>query len=167
MRYFLRGIDTVSEWSGKVLRYFIFAIILILLYEVILRYWFDSPTIWAHETVKHIFGAYSVLLGAYVLLYRRHIRIDVIYNRFSPRVQGAVDSFTYLFIFGFVILMLWFGIPLAIDAYVLNEVPFMPFKIPLWPLKASIPLGALLMLLQGLAHWLRALRLAITGRELA
>lgn len=160
-------IDSFSDWSGKILSYFIFFVIVLLLYEIISRYFFDRPTIWVHETSKLMFGAASVLMGAYCLLHHQHIRIDVIYGRFSPRVKAAIDCFTLLFIIFFAGLMVIYGIPFAKQAFDLGETPIMAFKPLLWPEKATIGIAGLMVVVQSLANWIRAFHLAIMGKELA
>jgi len=163
----LKLIDNISHWSGEFLKYAVFFQIGLLCYEVLLRYVFNSPTTWAHETTKHVFGIYSVLMGAYLLRYGQHVRIDLIYGAMPKRVRAIFDVFTSLFIFFFLYLMLRYGIPQALESYRLHEVPFMPFKPPFWPLKASIPLAAALAILQALANWIRQLKVAVTGKEWA
>lgn len=163
---FLGTIDFLIEWSGKVLSYFIYFLVVLLMYEIILRYFFNLPTMWVHETSKLIFGASSVLMGAYCLLHNQHIRIDVIYGRFSPRVRAAIDCFTLLFILFFAGLMVRYGIPFAYQAFQLGETPIMAFKPLLWPDKAAIPLAGAMVVIQGLALWIRSFYLAIKGKEL-
>jgi len=163
----LKGIDSISHWSGELIKYAVFFLIAMLCYEVLLRYAFDAPTLWAHETTKHMFGMYSVLLGAYCLRYGKHIRIDLVYGAVSKRTQAIFDSITSLFIFLFLVLMLWYGTEQAVQSYISHEQPFMPFKPYYWPLKASIPLAATLAFLQALANWIRSLTMAFTGKELA
>lgn len=166
MRHVLRGIDAVSDWSGKLVSFLILFMMVILLVEITLRYVFNAPTIWAHETSQHLFGAYSVIAGAYVLLHFQHVKVDVIYARFSPRGQAIANSVTYLFFFLFVGLMLRYGIDIAWHAVEIKELSFSPWGPPIYPLKCCVPLGAGLILLQGLAHYIRFIHMAITGREL-
>jgi len=164
---FFAIIDNISDRSGKVISYFIYFIIVCLLYEIILRYFFNAPTIWAHEISKLFFAAASVLMGAYCLLHNQHIRIDVIYGKFPPRTRAAIDLLTLLFILFFVTLMVIYGIPFAWQAFVLSETPIMAFQPVLWPIKACIPVAGFLLLIQGIAQWIRALHMVITGRETA
>ena len=159
-------IDSFSDWSGRILSYFIYFIIILLMYEILLRYFFDLPTIWVHETSKLIFGACSVLMGAYCLLHNQHIRIDVIYGKFPPRGRAAIDLFTLLLIFFFAGLMVIHGFPFAKQAFYLGEVPIMAFKPLLWPEKACIPIAGAMVILQGLAIWIRRFHMVITGKEL-
>jgi len=164
----LKLIDSISHWSGEIVKHAVWLMVAILCYEVLLRYAFDAPTIWAHETTKQLFGMYSVLLGAYCLRYGHHVKIDLVYGAMPKRGQAIFDSITTLVIFLFLILMLWHGTLAAVRSYEIGEVPHViPFKPPLWPLKASIPLAAALALLQGVANWIRSLKMAFTGKELA
>ena len=162
----LRLIDTFSEWSGKILSYFVYFLIILLMYEIIMRYFFDLPTIWVHESSKLIFGAASVLMGAYCLLHHQHIRIDVIYGRFSPRTKAAIDCFTLGIIMFFCTLQIVHGIPFARQAFELQEVPIMAFKPLLWPEKATIAMAGAMVVLQAIAIWVRSFHFAVTGKEL-
>ncbi len=96
MRRVLAFIDSVSEWSGKLVSWLIMIIMAVLLIEVALRFLFNAPTIWIHELCMHLFGFFSVLAGAYVLLHKQHVKIDIIYLQFSPRVRAAIDTVTYM-----------------------------------------------------------------------
>ncbi len=167
MRHVLSGIDAISEWSGRLVSFLIFFVMVVLLTEITLRYAFNAPTIWAHETSQHMFGAYSVLAGAYVLLHFQHVRVDVIYSRFSPRGRAILDSVTYLLFFLFCGLMLKYGIDIAWKSVKIMETTITYWHSPIYPVKCCIPLGAGLILLQGIAHYIRFLHMAITGRELA
>ena len=167
MRRILSFIDSVSEWSGKLISVFIYFLAFFLLYDVIMRFVFNAPTIWCHELALHIFGAYSVLAGAYVLLHDEHVRIDIVYNRFSPRGQAILDCFTYLLFFMYLGLLFWYGYAFAERSVELRQtVSPSPWASPIWPVKLTIPLAAFLMLAQGLANYIRKLKLAITGEEL-
>ena len=168
MRRVLAVIDSVSEWSGKLVSVLIFFLTFLLLYDVIMRFAFNAPTIWAHELALHFFGAYAVLAGPYVLRHHQHVKIDIIYLRFSKRGRAIIDSFTYLLFFMFIGILFWYGYVIAERAVELRQtVSPSPWASPLWPVKLTIPLAALLMLLQGLAHYIRTLKLAFTGKELS
>jgi len=167
MRRVLRGIDAISDWSGKLVSVLILFMMVVLLTEITLRYVFNAPTSWAHESSQHMFGAFSMLAGAHVLLHFQHVRVDVIYSRFSPRGRAILDSVTYLLFFLFCGLMLKYGIEYATMAVKIKEMSFSPWGPPIYPLKCAVPLAAGLILLQGVAHYIRFLHKAITGRELA
>lgn len=163
----LRGVDLVSEWSGKLISVLIYFMVAVLFLEVALRYLFNAPTIWAHELSMHLFGAYSALAGAYVLRYNQHVKVDLIYQWFSPRGRAILDSITYLIFFLVIAVTLRYGMMLAWRAVELRQtVSPSPWASPLWPVRITLPLAAFLMLAQGLAHFIRALKMAFTGKEL-
>jgi TRAP-type mannitol/chloroaromatic compound transport system permease small subunit len=167
MKSILAVIDAVSEWSGKLVSFLIVFIMTILLFEVALRFVFNAPTIWAHELSMHLFGAYSVLAGAYVLLHDQHVKIDIIYLRFSPRNRAIIDLVTYLFFFMFIGILLRYGWMIAWRAIELRQtVSPSPWGSPIWPTKCTVPIAAFLILLQGLAQFIRILKFAFTGKEL-
>lgn len=166
MKRILGKIDTVSEWSGNILSITIPIIVCLLIFEITLRYLFNAPTIWVHEISLHLFGALVMLVGAYVLLHNLHIRVDIIYMHLSPRGKAILDSVTFLCFFLFVVVMLINGWEIALRSVKVMEITKTPFGSPLWPVKLAIPVGAFLILLQGLAQWIRTINMAVTGREL-
>ncbi len=167
MRRILAGIDAISEWSGKLVSVLIVIIMAILLLEVALRFLFNAPTIWIHELSMHMFGVYSVIAGAYVLLHDQHVKVDIIYLRFSPRTRAIIDSVTYLLFFLFIGMLLRYGIMIAWRAVELRQaVSPSPWGSPIWPTKLAVPVAAFLILLQGLAQFIRVLNIAIKGKEL-
>lgn len=162
----LHGIDAINERTGKALSVLVVVLTGILCWEVLLRYAFNSPTIWAHEVSGHIFAAYSVLGGAYVLLVNEHVRSDVIYARFSPRGRAIFDLVTFPLFFMLLGIILVKGVPMALHSIEVREVTVSFLHSPVYPIKTCIPIAAFLMLLQGLAGFIRALALVITGKEL-
>lgn len=168
MRRILSIIDSVSEWSGRLISVLVFFLAFFLLYDVIMRFAFNSPTIWCHELALHLFGAYAVLAGSYVLLHDEHVKIDIVYNLFSPRGRAIIDCFTYPLFFMFIGLLFWHSLHIGIRAFELKQtVSPSPWASPLWPVKLCVPLAAFLMLFQGLAKYIRTLNMAFTGKELS
>jgi TRAP-type mannitol/chloroaromatic compound transport system permease small subunit len=167
MKRVLAVIDLASQWTGKLTSFGVFLFTFLLLYDVIMRFLFNAPTIWCHELALHIFGGYAVLAGPYVLLRDEHVRIDIFYGRFSPRGRAIIDCITYLFFFMFLGLLFWHGSVIAAKSVELRQtVSASPWASPLWPVKLTIPLAAFLMLVQGLANYIRTIVLAVTGKEL-
>lgn len=166
MKRVLRGIDYISEWSGRVVSFLALLMIGVLVFEVISRYVFNAPTLWAHQLASHIFAVYGVLLGAYTLFLHGHVKVDIVHNIMSPRTKAIMDSITYLVFFLFVGVLFWWGLLQAIHSVQIMEGPTPPFVIPVWPIRLTVPLGAVLIFLQGLAEWIRRLSVAFRGREL-
>jgi TRAP-type mannitol/chloroaromatic compound transport system permease small subunit len=166
MKRFCRGIDRINEQTGKLISFFIIILVAVILYEICARYLFNRPTIWAQEISQMIYGAYVMLLGGYVLQRGGHVNVEILYGRFRPRTKAIIDLFTWLLFFFFCGLILVKGWDMAWDSFKVRETEPTSFAPPVYPIKMMIPLGALLLLLQGLAKFLRTLTLAITGKEM-
>jgi len=144
----------------------VLAMMLVLVWEVLMRYGFNAPTLWAHETSQFFFGAHFILGGAYALRWRSHVNIDILLTRLSPRVAAIVDLFTWLLFYLFCGFMLWRGWEAACLSIARWEHTESPWGPPLWPLRLTIPLAAALVLLQGLTKTTKDFYTAITGRRL-
>lgn len=167
LRLVLRVADGVSEWTGRLTAWLIIPLIGVISYEVFVRYVFNAPTIWAFELQFMLYAAMFMLGAAYTLLYGEHIRTDILYNRFTPRWQGGIDAVLYLiFYFPGIALFLWAGWDFAERAWVVGErSEFSPWRPPIYPLKAVIPLTAALLLLQGVSELVKSLCASLTGDE--
>ena len=163
----MRRINILSEWSGRVANPMIVIIVCIMVFEVVMRYVFNSPTRWVHETSLQLFGSYSILSGAYVLLHKGHVRIDILYDRFSPRRKAILDLFAYLVLFLFVGLMLVYGVQLAWHSMQIQEDSPSTWSPPVYYFRWMLPIGAFLILLQGLSQFILSLSMAKRGKELA
>ncbi len=150
MKSFLRAIDSISLWTGKACSYIIYIGIFMLVYEVIARYVFAAPTVWAHGYSQRVFGSYFILIGAYTLLMNGHIRVDIIYQRFSPRIRAVLDVLNYamLLIWSFVLIKegIWF----FQSSWAIREADEMVLAHPVYPVKFLLLIGALLITLQGI-----------------
>jgi len=161
----LELIDNLNEWVGRIIAPLSLVMIAVIVCEVLLRYIFNNPTIWAHETAAMLFGAYFILGGGYALRHRAHVNMDVIYDRLSLRGKGILDVVTSPLFFIFCGLLLWEGGQMFWNALQIGERTSSYWKPLTYPVKLMIPLGASLILLQGSAKLIRDLHIAITGKE--
>ncbi|TFG93635.1 MAG: TRAP transporter small permease subunit [Syntrophobacterales bacterium] len=123
--------------------------------EVVMRYFFNAPTSWNNELTKMIFGAYAVLAGGYVLLCGKHINVDVVFSHFSERVQVILKVVTSPLFFFFCGVLLYYGGSFSWESLTGLETSQSAWDPPVYPVKLMIPLGALLLLLQGIAELIR------------
>ena len=165
---FLNSVDTISEKTGRVVGWIAVPMILALIYEVFARYVFHSPTIWSYEITYMIYGTHFLLGAAYTLKVKGHIRIDLLYMRFSPRWRAMIDIVGYLIIFFPIMVVLIFAsFDMAKDAYQIMEVSqFSPWQPILWPFKSMIFVGFCLLMLQGLAEFIKSVIIFIGKDEL-
>jgi TRAP-type mannitol/chloroaromatic compound transport system permease small subunit len=151
----LKAIDAINKWVGTSLSYFLFAFFTLLFIEVILRYFFNSPTVWANELAQMLFGAYAILGGGYILFTGGHVNVDIVYARFSVRTRALIDIFTCVLFFLFSGMLLVYGSSLAWDSLSRFEHSQSAWNPPLYPAKLMIPLAAFLLILQGIGKLIR------------
>lgn len=165
---FIRVIDRISIVSGKLVAWMILPMSLSLVYEVVARYLFNAPTIWASDVSQILYGMFFMLGSAYALQRQQHIRTDFLYGKWSIRTRGLVDAACYLALyFPALLFFLWVGSEFAYRSILFNErivtSPWMPI---IWPLKLAIPISTLLLLIQGVSELLKCLFAAMKGVSL-
>ena len=163
INYFLRGVDTISEWSGKIVSFAILLMVALMVLQVVTRYALDRPFIWILETTIFTFGVYIAILGAYALLHGRHIKMDLLYSRWSPRTQSIVDIITSVFFFLFYATLIWKGWEYFYEAWQFNETTMTSWRPVVYPVKLFIPVSAFLIILSGVAKLIRDLRCALSS----
>lgn len=155
---YLRIQDGISEFIGRVIAWLALVLILTLVYEVVSRYFFNSPTIWSHELSSMIFGAFAILSGSYTLKHLGHVRSDVIYLLFPTRLQRLCDVMVYTIGIGVLAIFLIQAIEFAQKSWISNEVSARSiWQPPLYYIKSIIPLAVFLLILQSFAELVRAL----------
>jgi TRAP-type mannitol/chloroaromatic compound transport system permease small subunit len=161
----LTAIDAVSTAAGWLSGGLIVPMTLAVSYEVIARYAFNAPTIWAYDLTYMLYGAQFMLAAAYTLLKGGHIRTDVFYERWSAKTRATIDTVSYvLFFFPGMLFVLYAGGVEAWHSWLIGErSDWTPWRPILYPLKAVIPLTAALLVLQGVAELIRCVRV-IRGR---
>ena len=164
----IRIIDGISIVSGKIVGWFIFPMVFSLVYEVVARYVFNAPTIWAGDVSQILYGMFFMLGSAYALQRQQHIRTDFIYGKWSIRTRGMVDAALYiLFYFPALGFFLWVGSEFAYRSILFNEKIVTSAWMPIiWPLKLAIPVSTLLLLIQGVSELLKSLFAAKTNVSL-
>jgi TRAP-type mannitol/chloroaromatic compound transport system permease small subunit len=158
-------IDALNDWVGQVLSYGVLAMFLLVLSEVIRRYFFNAPTVWGNELTQLIFGMYVVLSGGHILRWGGHVNVDIIYTHFGIRTKAVIDIITFFLFLLFCGMMLLYGGSLAWESLSILERSNSAWEVPLYPWKLMIPIGAFLLLLQGVAKLIRDILALSTGRE--
>jgi TRAP-type mannitol/chloroaromatic compound transport system permease small subunit len=159
MRTFLHSIDSLSLWVGKAFAWLILVLTLGVSYEVFVRYVLSAPTTWAFDFSYITYGALFMMAGAYTLSRNGHVRADVIYRFLQPRTQASFDLVLYiLFFLPAVLAFMYSGWKFAEMSVRFREVSiFSPAGIPVFPLKAIIPVTGFFLLLQGIAEIIRCI----------
>lgn len=148
-------IDRFNARVGEYVAWWAIIAVFVYYYEVMARYVFNSPTNWVHESMFLMFGMQYMLCGAYAYREDQHVRVDIVYAKFSPRGKAIADIITSVFFFIFMITMLWTGARFAMDAIEVGEHSFTEWGVQYWPVKLAIPIGAALMTLQGISKLIK------------
>ncbi|MSP80222.1 MAG: TRAP transporter small permease subunit [Rhodospirillales bacterium] len=159
MTKYLFFIDSLSTWVGKAFAWLILLLTFGVSYEVLVRYVFRAPTTWAFDVSYISYGAMFLMAGAYTLSRNGHVRADMIYRNWKPRVQASVDLTLYIIFFlPAVAAFIYSGWNYAEMSIRFREVSiFSPAGVPVFPLKALIPITGVFLLLQGIAEIIRCI----------
>ena len=136
----------------------------IVMMEVVLRHFFNSPTIWAWDVNVQLAAAIAILGGGYGLLYGRHVVVDVMVGHLSPRARARIDLVTSALFFFVMAILLWVAVSWAERSLSSRELYTSLLEPPIYPLRIVVAIGVFLMLMQGVAKFIRDLAIA-TGPE--
>ncbi|MBA7601616.1 hypothetical protein ES703_08693 [subsurface metagenome] len=160
VRFYVRFIDAMSQRVGKVVRYGVLAMIGILLFETVSRTVFDSPRAWTVELSQFVMASYYILGGSCALLMGGHVRMDLLYERWSAKRRAIVDAITVSVAIVYIGIFILGGINSAMYALRYGQITYSPWGPPLAPIKIIFVLGATMMLLQIIANFFRDLAIA-------
>ncbi len=152
----IRAIDAVNEVVGRIVVVLAVVFMGIIIYDVILRYAFNSPTRWAFDVSKQLYGFYFILLGGYALRHQSHVRVDLLIERFGDGVRRWVEVAGYaIFFFPFAWVFLSRSFTFAQTSWNQGETTYGAIAIPVYPLKAALCVAAGLLLIQGVSEVLK------------
>jgi TRAP-type mannitol/chloroaromatic compound transport system permease small subunit len=151
----LDWIDKMNGHVGEFVCWWSIIAVFVYYYEVIARYIFNSPTNWAHEGMFLMFGMQYMMAAGFTERERGHVMVDIIHRYFSPRMKAVVDVFTSSIFFIFTVAILVTGYIFLMDSVRVWEVSFTEWGIQYWPVKITLPLGAILIILQGLSRMVK------------
>ena len=157
MRKIIKAIDTTNEYTGRAVTWLAVFLMLVICAEVFMRYVLNKPTIQGPVIATMSGAAMYVLSWGYVHLYRRHIRVDVFYTRFSKRGQAIIDvACAFLLLLPLTSLMVYAGWKWTWYAWSTTERSLMTFWYPITsPIRTLVFIGLILFALQGLAQLFR------------
>jgi TRAP-type mannitol/chloroaromatic compound transport system permease small subunit len=156
VKIYVRYVDGVNRVVGRLAMYMIFAMMGLLLYSVITKTFFIPP-IWSLEMAQFSMAAYYLLGGGYSMQLDSHVRMDLIYDRWSPKRKGFADSITSFCLVFYLIILLYGGFSSTEYALQYGEESFSSWAPRMAPIKIIMTLGIALMLLQAIATFFRDL----------
>lgn len=152
-------VDKISTWVGHVFSWLIMALTLLITFEVFSRYVLDNPHPWAFDVMIMMYGSVFMMAGAYTLSKNGHVRGDVLYGFFPPRLQAGLDLALYiLFFIPGVVALVWAGYFYAAESWAIKEISNITSDgPPVYPFKTVIPIAGVLLLMQGIVEILRCI----------
>jgi TRAP-type mannitol/chloroaromatic compound transport system permease small subunit len=158
-------IDLFTEWSGRCISWLVIVLVLLVGYDVTMRYLFQSGSIGLQEMEWHLFSIIFLIGAAYTLKHDEHVRLDIIYRSklLTDQHRAWIDAFGSLFfLLPFCALIIFSAWPFVSQAYIYNEASPDPGGLPArWLIKSMIPAGFVLLFLQGLAESIKKIVIAL------
>ena len=165
MKHYIKFADALSTAMGKAFSWCIVILMGGTVYEVIMAYVFNAPTLWNFDFSMQMYGAIFMMAGAYSLSTEAHVRGDVIYRLFKPRTQGYIDFVLYfIFFFPGVLALAFYGFDYAALAWKIKETSWSsPAQIQIYMVKSMIPAAGVLLTIQGISEVFRCVICIQTG----
>lgn len=167
MQKALHVIDVINEWMGRIAGWLLVPLSFLVLFDVILRYVLNMPTIWVWDVGVQIQAAIVALGGGYALLHHGHVSVDILISRLPTRKRALLDTIMYIFLVGSVAILLWRLSISAQYALSIKEHWTSTWAPVVYPLKVLIVIGVGALLLQAIANWIRIILTLIHGDEVA
>lgn len=158
---YTRALDWLTENSGIFVSLWTVNAVCVYFYEVVSRYIFDAPTIWAHQASYLMFGMQYLLAGGFALLHGDHVRVDVVYIKLPRRAQIGIDIFTSTFFFIFAVALAGTCWRFFFDSVDMREVTDETWQVQFYPVKGAMVLGAVLLTLAGVSKLIKDIQLFV------
>ena len=164
IRAYVRIVEAVNRAVGRFAMLMIFAMMATLLYSAVSKA-FLLPALWTLETAQFLMVAYFLLGGGYSIQLGAHVRMDLLYGRWSPRTKARADSVTAVLLAAYLALLVYGGISSSQYAVEYGERSYSSWAPPMAPIKIIMTCGAVLMLLQVTATFIKDFA-AARGKEI-
>jgi TRAP-type mannitol/chloroaromatic compound transport system permease small subunit len=165
LKGYMRCVGFINRWVGKGVMYLIFLMMGILLFAAFSRAVFDKPYIWVMEMAQFTMAAYYLLGGGFSMQQDAHVRMDVFYEKWSPKKKAIVDSITAFALIFYLVILAWGGFASSGYALEYSQKNYTAWGPPLAPIKIIMLIGIILMLLQSIAMLMKDLIFLFEKKE--
>ena len=165
IKTYVKWVDAINQRVGRVALYLVFGMMGLLLFASISRTFFNVPFVWVMEMAQFTMAAYYLLGGGYSMQLKAHVRMDVLYERWSEKTQAKVDIFTSGFLIFYLVVLLYGAISSTAYAIQYGQRNYSTWGPPMAPIKIIMTIGILLMLLQAIATFFKDLA-KVRGKEI-
>lgn len=157
IKIYVRYVETLNRIIGKFAMYLVFAMMGILLFSSISRTFFNVPHIWAIEMAQFTMAAYYLLGGGFSMMLGAHVRMDVLYGKWTPKRQAVTDAITIFCLIFYLVVLLIGGISSTMYSLEYGQRNYSSWGPPVSPIKIIMVIGIFMMLLQSIATFFRNL----------
>ena len=165
MQKLISAIDWISIWVGKIFSILMLMVVFVIVYEIIARYVFHSPTQWGTESMIMGCALTYVMGGAWAIQSEKHIKMELFYGKLSQKAKAIIDIITYFFFVLYIGMFLWASTKYSWQSFQLKETSASAWDPPIYPIKIALTLGVLLVLLQGTAKFMRNLLILVRKKN--
>ena len=166
MKAYINFADQFVVWIGRSFAWGIFILTAAVMYEVIMRYFFNAPTLWAFDFTIQMYGAVFMMGGASAMSTKTHVKADMYYNKLSEKGQAILDLVLFIFFYApGVFALTYAGYFYAKKAWIVHETSWnSPAQIQIYFSKRLIPIAGLLLLIIGISEIFRCIICIKTGK---
>ena len=151
------AIDRFIDWIGRGTAWICLLMVLIVATNVILRYLFRIGPVSLQELEWHLMSPIALIGMSYAMRHKAHVRVDVLYDDFGPKVQQVIDLFAAITTVIVSVILIKLSFDFVYQAYAIGEGSPDPGGLPhRFLLRAFIPLGFALLMLQAIAQGIRS-----------
>ena len=163
----VNGINALNEFVGKAVSLLFIVLVITVSLDLFSRFFTGKSTFWAFDINYMIYGTNFMLAGAYAMKHDSHVRVDVIYQKFSPRTRAVMDLFFLALVMiplsSFMFYSTWIDFINSVGARETSM--FSSWRPPIYPFKAVMPLAFFLLLLQSIGHFITSFVIALKGES--
>jgi len=166
LRAYINFADQFVVWIGRAFAWGIFILTAAVMYEVIMRYFFNAPTLWAFDFTIQMYGAVFLMGGASAMSTKTHVKADMYYNKLSEKGQAILDLVLFICFYApGVFALTYAGYFYAKKAWIVHETSWnSPAQIQIYFSKSLIPIAGLLLLIIGISEIFRCIICIKTGK---
>ncbi len=166
MRAYINFADQFVVWIGRAFAWGIFILTAAVMYEVIMRYFFNAPTLWAFDFTIQMYGAVFMMGGASAMSTKTHVKADMYYNKLSEKGQAILDLILFICFYApGVFALTYAGYFYAKKAWIVHETSWnSPAQIQVYFSKSLIPIAGLLLIIIGISEIFRCIICIKTGK---
>ncbi|MBN1471988.1 MAG: TRAP transporter small permease subunit [Syntrophaceae bacterium] len=158
-------LDSTILFIGKFFSFLIYVVMAIIVYELVSRWLFNSPTEWVHEASTMLYGIFFILGGGYALIKKEHVRMDIFYTQLTLRGKAIADIATFFLFVIYIAIIIWYGGKTAWHSLMINEHTQTVWGPPVYPSKIILVIGAILILIAGCTKFIRDFLIVATGKD--